>query len=80
MPVIASIPFADAPWLKDLPSPYYTDSHRKWQHTCRAFMDEHLNPYAMDWEVAGDVPPEVFHKFAMANMLIPNLPAPLPVE
>ena len=37
-------------------------------------------PYAMDWEREGTVPPEVFEKFAAANMLIPTLPAPLPVE
>ena len=26
------------------------------------------------------VPADVFQKFAAANMLVPNLPAPLPVE
>ena len=34
----------------------------------------------MDWEREGLLPPEVFQKFAAANMLIPTLPAPLPVE
>jgi acyl-CoA dehydrogenase len=34
----------------------------------------------MEWEGEGDVPPEVFQKFAEANMLIPCLPAPLPVK
>ena len=34
----------------------------------------------MDWERDGLVPAHVFAKFAEANMLIPSLPAPLPVE
>ncbi|KAL8774918.1 MAG: hypothetical protein Q9194_003903 [Teloschistes cf. exilis] len=33
----------------------------------------------MDWEQAAMVPEDVFQKFASANMLIPSLPAPLPI-
>ncbi len=33
----------------------------------------------MDWEREETVPSHVFEKFAAANMLIPSLPAPLPV-
>ena len=34
----------------------------------------------MDWEREELVPEHVFGIFAEANMLIPNLPSPLPVE
>jgi acyl-CoA dehydrogenase len=34
----------------------------------------------MDWEREGTVPSHVFQTFAKHNMLIPNLPAPLPIE
>lgn len=34
----------------------------------------------MDWEREETVPSHVFDTFAKANMLIPSLPAPLPVE
>ena len=34
----------------------------------------------MEWEEAGDVPEHVYGKFFEKNMLIPYLPAPLPVE
>jgi acyl-CoA dehydrogenase len=34
----------------------------------------------MEWERAGKVPDDVFEKFAKANFLIPQLPAPLPVK
>lgn len=42
-------------------------------------MEENLLKYSMEWERAETVPDHVFKKFADANFLIPNLPAPLPV-
>jgi acyl-CoA dehydrogenase len=80
MPSKPPIPFSEPPYLCGLPSPYYTSSHLKWQKACRAFVEEHLLPYAMDWEREGTVPPHVFQTFSKHNMLIPNLPAPLPVH
>ena len=74
------IPLSEPPWLAGMPSPYYKDTHRKWQKACRAFLDEHLMPNAMDWEREETVPEHVFSTFSKAHMLIPNLPAPLPVE
>ncbi|MCJ1291504.1 hypothetical protein MMC34_003048 [Xylographa carneopallida] len=75
-----SIPFSEPPYLAGLPSPYYSSSHLQWQKACRAFIDDNLNQHALDWEREEKVPPEIFQKFAAANMLIPTLPAPLPVE
>ncbi|RSM06672.1 Acyl-CoA dehydrogenase apdG [Fusarium oligoseptatum] len=74
------VPFSEPPWLTGLPSLYYNESHISWQKACRAFVDEHLAPFALEWETAGDVPSHVFTTFSRYNMLIPNLPAPLPVE
>jgi len=73
------IPFSEPPWLLGFPSPFYTESHRKWQKTCRAFIGENLVEHAVDWERDGEVPADVFKKFSRSHMLIPNLPAPLPV-
>ncbi|KAA8572527.1 hypothetical protein EYC84_003137 [Monilinia fructicola] len=73
------IPFSEPPWLMGLPSPYYNASHRKWQKTCRALVSELLYD-AAEWEKQGDVPADLYQKFALANFLIPNLPSPLPVE
>ena len=50
------VPFSEPPYLMGLPSPYYNDSHRKWQKTCRTFVEETMMPYAADWERDGDVP------------------------
>lgn len=74
------VPFSEPPYLAGLPSPYYSHSHLKWQKACRAFIQENLHQHAMEWETEEDVPSEIFQKFAAANMLVPSLPAPLPVD
>ena len=74
------VPFSEPPYLAGLPSPYYSPSHLRWQKACRVFIQEHLLNNAMEWEREELVPPTVFPTFAAANMLIPSLPAPLPVK
>ena len=76
----AQVPFSEPPWLSGLPSPYYKETHKRFQKACRAFVGEHLAPYVMEWETAETAPDHLFQTFAKHNMLIPNLPAPLPVE
>lgn len=71
------IPFAEPPWLRGLPSPYFNESHRRFQSVCRAFVDEHLHKNALAWETEEEVPPHVFGEFARANFILPALPAPL---
>ncbi|KAF2088915.1 acyl-CoA dehydrogenase [Saccharata proteae CBS 121410] len=74
------VPFSEPAWIAGLPSPYYNDSHRKWQKDIRAFISENLLKNALEWDTAETLPSHVFETFAKANMLVPNLPAPLPVE
>ncbi|KAI1121458.1 putative acyl-CoA dehydrogenase [Nemania abortiva] len=76
----APIPFSEPSWLMGLPSPYYTDSHRRFQNAIRPFIQKHLLDRAVEWEKSGNVPEHVLQEFANANMLIPALPAPLPVD
>lgn len=76
----AKIPFADPPWLNGLPSPYYSESHRKWQVACREYIGRVLHANAREWDDEGLIPQSVWDDFAKHNMLIPSLPAPLPVE
>lgn len=73
-------PFAEAPWTQGVPSPYYTESHRTWQKDCRKFIYENLGEHSLQYVKDGQVPMEVYHKFAEAGMLIPSLPAPLPIQ
>jgi acyl-CoA dehydrogenase len=74
------IPFSDPPWLSGLPSPYYNESHRIWQKACRAFVQANLLDRAMEWDAIDTLPESVFKTFAQNHMLLPSLPAPLPVE
>ncbi|KAI9653080.1 MAG: hypothetical protein M1821_007731 [Bathelium mastoideum] len=74
------IPFSEPPYLSGLPSPYFNESHRKWQKYCREFLEENLLQHAREWEEQETVPEHVFHTFNASNMLLPNLPAPLPVK
>jgi len=78
--VFSQVPFSEPPWLSGFPSPYYTESHRKWQKACREYISENLTQYALEWERAELVPEHVFRKFAKDNMLLGALPGPLPVE
>jgi len=74
------VPFSDPPWLLGLPSPYYTESHRKWQAALRPLLQKLLHDKAVEWEVAETVPPHVFREFAASNLLVAALPAPLPAD
>jgi acyl-CoA dehydrogenase len=76
---MATIPFAEPPWINGLPTPIFKETHFKWQAAIRPFIEKHLLTHAREWERAETVPDHVFSDFAKANMLIPALPAPLPV-
>ncbi len=73
-------PFAEPAWLRGLPSPYFQDSHRRFQAVCRAFVDKNLNANALTWETEEEVPAHVFEEFARGNLVLPALPAPLPAN
>lgn len=80
IPAEVPIPFSEPPYLQGLPVPWITPELREWQQKCRAFITEHLTQYAWDWEKEETVPAHVFEVFAKHHMLIPSLPAPLPVK
>ncbi|KLP10418.1 hypothetical protein CEK26_012447 [Fusarium fujikuroi] len=74
------IPLAEPSWLRDLPSPFYKESHFRFQRACRAFISENLHKHAIEWERNGDVPEDLFATFVKGNFVLPALPAPLPVK
>lgn len=76
----AYVPFSEPGYITGLPSPYYKETHLRWQKACREFVDKHLIEKGLEWDTEETVPPHVFETFAKANMLLPTLPAPLPVE
>lgn len=76
----AFVPFSEPPYIVGLPSPYYKETHLRWQQACRKFVDEYLLEKSLEWDTAETLPEHVFETFAKNGMLLPTLPAPLPVE
>ncbi|KAJ5105727.1 hypothetical protein NUU61_003074 [Penicillium alfredii] len=74
------VPFSEPPYLRGLPSPYITPAHLRFQKACRKFIWDNLLQHALEWEREGTVPSHVFQTFSKHNMLLPNMPAPLPVD
>lgn len=74
------VPFSEPPYLAGLPSPYYQPAHLEWQKACRDFISKHLLENALEWDTIETLPEHVFETFAKAGMLLPSLPAPLPVQ
>lgn len=74
-----SSPFSEAPWLTGVPSPYYNESHYKWQQTCRSFISK-VFENGLNWQKDGNAPSGLFSIFAEAGFLVPCLPAPLPIQ
>lgn len=75
-----SVPFAEPPWQNGLPSYWLTPELLQFQKNIRAFITENLTQHAWEWEKEETIPAHVFDTFSKHNMLIPALPAPLPVK
>ena len=69
-PLLSSVPFAEAMWSRDgHASPYYNESHRRFQRAIRAFLRD-IQPEADRSETDGRVPtPELFRKLGDFGLL-----------
>ncbi|GKT44268.1 acyl-CoA dehydrogenase apdG [Colletotrichum spaethianum] len=61
-------------WFNAFESPYYNDSHRKFQAYVRYFVDTHLLPHAQKWEAAGEAPLSARLKFAKSGLAFLDVP------
>lgn len=52
-----------------LHNPYLTAEHEQWRTQARRFLDREVIPYADDWDEAGDIPAELWHKAGEAGIL-----------
>ncbi|TLS22523.1 uncharacterized protein PpBr36_09864, partial [Pyricularia pennisetigena] len=74
-PDIASIAkWAEPAWLHGLESPYYNESHRRFQKYVREYVDTHLLPHALEWEAAGEAPRQVRERFAGSGLAFLDVP------
>ncbi|ETO22248.1 Acyl-CoA dehydrogenase [Reticulomyxa filosa] len=44
------------------PSPYYTDTHRRFRAHCRAFVEKEVLPHIDKWSQDGDIPKSFYQK------------------
>ena len=63
------VPFGDPYYYQDWKSPYYNASHFKLRSAMRRFTDEHLSPFAAEWDQAREIPPEAYKKIADFGIL-----------
>lgn len=68
-------PFAEPSWYRGDPTPYYQEKHAKFREQVRRYIDEHVRPYADDWDEAGHCPIEKLRLSAhAAGVLSPWAP------
>lgn len=68
-------PFAEPAWYNCLASPYYKESHRRVREYVRKYLDEHIAPYAEEWEAQGHVPDDTKRRYAQAGLAFQEMPA-----
>ena len=72
---LSPVPYAEPLWLRpQFKSPYFTDSHRKFQKEVRKFVDKEVRPVAQECEKSGKyIPQELIDKMAENHMLAMRL-------
>ena len=55
-------------------NPYLTPAHHEWRTQLRRFVQREIEPYAEQWDEAGQIPEEVFVKAAGTGMLALGYP------
>ncbi|KAK3624763.1 hypothetical protein LTR56_020816 [Elasticomyces elasticus] len=69
-------PWSEPAWSHGIPSPYYNDSHRKLRNALRAYVDEHILPYSLDWEAKGEAPRSEALRWAKSGFCFADVPHP----
>ncbi|TKX22878.1 acyl-CoA dehydrogenase-2 [Elsinoe australis] len=67
----STIPFAEPPWARGSPSPYYSSSHRRLRATMRTWVETHIIPCITTWEETGLIPDSIFAQAARDGLLMP---------
>ncbi|GAA5869287.1 hypothetical protein JCM16303_000416 [Sporobolomyces ruberrimus] len=71
MPYGSLTPFAEPAFYRDLPSPYYKESHHKLRAAIRKWVDEHLMDIPYEWEEETKViDPKVYQQMAKDGLLV----------
>lgn len=68
---LSQVPFAEIPAFQGQSSPFFNDSHRRFQKAVRQFVDKELVPIAAAKDLSGQYPErELQQKLGMAGMMV----------
>ncbi|PSR77327.1 acyl-CoA dehydrogenase [Coniella lustricola] len=67
----STLPYAEAPWARGCPSPYYKDSHRRLRDAMRKWVETNLVPFVQDWEQSASLPDGLWLKAGKDGILMP---------
>jgi alkylation response protein AidB-like acyl-CoA dehydrogenase len=72
---LSPVPYAEPLWLRpQFKSPYFKESHKKFQKEVRKFIDEHVTPEAQEKEKSGEyISQELIDRMAANDMLAMRL-------
>lgn len=69
-------PWSEPSWYSSLASPYYNDSHKKLRNAVRAYVDDHIKPYMLEWEEEGEAPDAARLAWAKSGFAFADVPEP----
>jgi alkylation response protein AidB-like acyl-CoA dehydrogenase len=62
-------------WHHRVASPYYSNSHRRFQKYCRTYINANIYPHVQAWEAAGGCPRQVAAEWvASSTLAFPDVP------
>ncbi|KAF2767937.1 acyl-CoA dehydrogenase NM domain-like protein [Teratosphaeria nubilosa] len=67
-------PWSEPAWSQGIASPYYNDSHSKLRDELRAYVNEHILPYSLEWEEKGEAPREEALRWAQSGFSFADVP------
>jgi len=72
----SEVPYAEPAWYRGVPTAFYEKRHADFRNKVRAYVDQHLAPYADAWDEAGECPIQELRLSAhAAGVLSPWAPA-----
>ncbi|KAL5333086.1 acyl-CoA dehydrogenase/oxidase [Aspergillus crustosus] len=66
----STIPYAEPPWARGLPSPYIRASHRQLQKAMRDWVETNIIPFVAEWEAPRSLPDGLYKACASAGILM----------
>ena len=67
-------PWSEPSWYSSLASPYYNESHKRLREDIRAYIDEKIKPYMLDWEEKGEAPVGARMEWARSGYAFAEVP------